>query len=159
MDTVRQQLVSAVISRLQEINTENTYLSEGEEINYQTNIGSVRDWETNFQEDELPAISVCDLSEPVEMDRGSINQLNNLKILLRIFQSSEDSAEFLRKAFGDIFASLGQDKRWKVGEVGLAVGTIINSSDILFKPDAFELGGGQVIITIIYTTKAFNAFT
>jgi hypothetical protein len=49
-DSIEQKIVSAIVARMQTILTTN---------GYQTNIGQkVRDWETNWQEEDLPAISV-----------------------------------------------------------------------------------------------------
>lgn len=159
MDTVRQRLIDAVIARMSNILTANTYTNEDGTFNYQTNIGeSVHDWETNFQEDELPALSVCDLTDDVAMNTDSIAQLNSLKILLRVFKAKDTKAAYLRKVFGDIYAAIGTDSRWKVENVGLAIGTVIRSSGIIIPEDVFEIGGAAVEIEIFYKSKAFNAF-
>lgn len=159
MDTVRQILISAVIARMSDIRIANSYQTEAGQVNYQTDIGAnVKDWETNFQEEDLPALSVCDLIEEVEMNTDSVNQIQSLKILLRIFKAKDSQAQYFRKVFGDIYAAIRQDTRWKVAGIGLAIGTIIKSSGIILKDDVFEIGGAAVEIEIFYKTKAFNAF-
>ena len=151
MNTVRQQLISAVVARLGQIRT-------GDENDFQTDIGlRVQDWETNFQEDELPALSVCDLVENIEMDFESVNQINRLPLLIRIFDNDKNPV-FLRKVIGDIYRAIGLDRRFIVNGVGLARGTIIKSAGIILKQDEFEIGGAAVEIEIAYYTKAFNAF-
>lgn len=159
MDTVRQNLISLIIARMQNILTANTYETPSSLQNYQTDIGAnVKDWETNFQEEDLPAMSVCDLVEDVSMNTDSTNQIQSLKILLRIFKAKENQAEYFRKCFGDIYAAIRQDTRWKVDGVGLAIGTVIKSAGIILKDDVFEIGGAVVEIEIFYKTEAFNAY-
>lgn len=159
MDTVRQTLISLVIARMQTILTTNTYDTPDGPQNYQTDLGAnVRDWETKYQEEDLPALSVCDLIEEVSMNTDSIAQIQSLKILLRIFKAKDTQAEYFRKCFGDIYAALRQDTRWKVDNVGLAIGTIIKSAGIILENDVFEIGGAAVEIEIFYKTEAWNAF-
>jgi len=159
MDTVRQTLITLVIARMSDILTTNTYETPDGPQNYQTDIGAnVRDWETKYQEEDLPALSVCDLVEEVSMNTDSIAQIQSLKILLRIFKAKDSQAEYFRQCFGDIYAAIRQDTRWKVNDIGTAIGTIIKSAGIILKDDVFEIGGAAVEIEIFYHTKAFDAF-
>jgi hypothetical protein len=131
-ETVRQKIIDAVIARMQLIKTA---------AGYQTDLGNnVVDWDTNFDDTELPALSVCDLIETVEMTIESKFQKQTLPIQLRIF-SKENRAKELRKMIADIYKAI------KIKQAG-----------IIIREDEFKIGGGAVEIEITYNTKAFDAF-
>jgi hypothetical protein len=148
-ETVRQKIIDAVIARMQLIK-----VASG----YETDLGNnVVDWDTNFDDTELPALSVCDLIETVEMTIESKFQKQTLPIQLRIF-SKENRAKELRKMIADIYKAIKIDSRWKDANIGLVYGTVIKQAGIIIREDEFKIGGGAVEIEITYNTKAFDAF-
>lgn len=150
-DTIRQQIVSAVIAALEQITTAN---------GYETNIGTtVEDWPTQLQgtdnEDELPVIGVFDVDETSSTPNlNSKLENHELTIQARCYLRHNTPAAQCRKVMGDIKKALGVDKTWG----GLATGTRPSRQGPDIKPEGFEISAAVVEITIHYTTCAFDPY-
>src|SRR4051812_1029629 len=114
MDSKRQRIIDAIIARMQGIS-----IGTG----YKTDLGAhVEDWQTNWSEDDLPGLSVCDLiNGPTQannqLDAGA--EYNILPVQLRIFCKFDRPAAELRRMQADIWTAIKVDSRWN----GLARGT------------------------------------
>lgn len=150
----RQKIVDAIIARMQTIKTVDGFL---------TNIGeNVRDYETNWQTEEMPGLSVCDLvsdNSSEDYHDGGL-QFYEMPVALRIFANARTDAALLRKMIADINTAIGKDVRWKVNEIGLADWTKPMREGIIHDNtnNNFEIAGAEVVILIRYHTKIFNSF-
>lgn len=146
-DTKRQRIFDAVVARMETILTAN---------GYQTDIGAnVSEWESRFDEEELPALSVCDLPDEVSKDsihsRGSKHRL---LMQVRIFTSKGTKAADLRRMIGDVVRAVGQDLTWG----GLAIDTEPGSEGFVVPKEALEIAGGAVEFTVVFATATFDPF-
>ncbi|HWQ36955.1 MAG TPA: hypothetical protein VNQ79_29255 [Blastocatellia bacterium] len=147
MDTIRQQLVDAVVARMQTISVAG---------GYETDLGArVADWPRRFHEDELPALGVYDLQQQDEKENiGSRRTVHRLPVQIRIFISSDTPARELRRMIGDVERAIGADQRWG----GLAVSTWPRQSGYVIPREAFEIAAAAVEVEIEYLTETFNPF-
>lgn len=146
MDPKRQQIITKIVERMQTITVANGY-----ETGAGANVG---DWETNWDDEQLPAISVCDLIEEIELvgnQPTAERQTNRLPVQLRLFAKS---AAELRKGIADVFKAIKTDTRWS----GLAMQTMPKRAGMVLAEDSFELGGAAVEIEIGYMTDAFDSY-
>lgn len=149
----RQDIIDLVIARMQ------TILSSGD---YETNLGqNVEDWQTNWDDDELPALSVCDLVDGInfvnEQPTAALQQ-HALPLQLRIFAKSDTRPADLRKMIADVVKAIGTDQFWtNGGGAQLALWTKVTSAGIRLNEDSFEIGGAAVEIEIGYFTNSFES--
>lgn len=155
-DSIRQQLVDLVVAAVENIDGTGSY---------QTSIGTtVTDWGLNFQEDELPAVSVCDTSESVVDDGkgdgyGELFDLMRLDVQIRVqFKTAERPAE-CRKAIADILTALRGNEQWSNGSSNLALATDYKSAQFILDEERFSIAAAAVDIQIFYRTQKFNAFS
>jgi hypothetical protein len=148
-DSKRQQIIDKVLERMITIRTAN---------GYQTNLGlAVRDWETNWDEKELPALSVCDLDEKSLMPNESADaprQIRQLPVGLKIFTQSDTPAREIRKLIADVEKAIKVDLRW----TSLAMHTVPQRSGMVVSEEAFEIAGAAVEIEIVYMTDTFDSY-
>lgn len=146
-DTKRQRIFAAVVAQMRTIRTAN---------GYQTDAGAlVEEWQTHFDEAELPAISVFDMPESSETPhRGSVMATHMLPIQVRIFTRSNTPATELRKMIGDVLTAVGKDPRWG----GLAIDTVPDKSGFVIPEDSFEIAGAAVSFSVEHMTKTFNPY-
>lgn len=151
-DSKRQRLVAAIVARMQTILTVNGYA---------TNIGrTVEDWRTNWQQDELPAISVSDLTAEAVVPEGSNPQRTVwlMPVQIRVYaEKDETGAANIREMIKDINRAIRQDDRWKVSGVGLAMITRPLRDGFIIPDESFEVIGGVVEIEIQFFTAKFDA--
>lgn len=147
-DTLRQQIIAAVVARMQTIRVAAGYL---------TDVGArVGDWETSWEQKDLPALSVCDLVEENEKkNREAVQVTRKLPVVIRIFTSGREPADELRKMIADVEKAIGADVYWGALARG---GTWPKRSGMLVPDDSFEIAGAAVEVVIEYYTKPFNAF-
>ena len=149
--TYRQQIVDAVMTRMAAITTAN---------GYQTNIGSdVHDWRVNFQQDELPAVSVCDLETIAVNSDPRTDGLTTwaLTVQICIYSEKDTDPSIIRMMIADVTNAIGTDDRWKVSGSNLAIGTEPKRDGFLIPDDSFEVIGGVVEFDILYFLPRFNA--
>jgi hypothetical protein len=148
-DSKRQQIINKIIARMQLILTTN---------GYETNLGAnVNDWETNYDDSGLPALSVCDLIENETLahnEPSATRQKNVLPVQLRIFVKSGTRASELRKMFADINKAIAVDSTWD----GLAMWTIPIRAGMVIPETDFVIGGGAREIEIHYLTNTFDSY-
>lgn len=146
-DTIRQKLIDKVIARMQEIQ-----IAAG----YKTDLGNnVADWQTHWDEDELPALSVCDLNNEPELgDKQARRQTNSLKVQLRIFIASNTPQATLRKMIGDCQQAVKKDLRWDA----MAMWTLPGQDGFIVPNDSFEVAGAAIEFTIEFMSGAFDAY-
>lgn len=156
----RQKLVDAVITAMRRIRKAN---------GFETDAGlRVRDFELNWQEDELPAISVCDVTQALAQEASSeSHDLFRLNLAIRVSVSSGTRAAECRKMVADVMDAVREtavsgELRWPVTEDAvteyLAHGTEIQSADFILDEDSGRIAGVQVMIEILFSTKRFNAY-
>lgn len=148
-DSKRQQIIDAIIVRMQLIQIAN---------GYETDLGSnVQDWETNYDDSELPALSVCDAVEIhtlVNNQPDAVQQKNVLPVQLRIFVKADTRAEELRKMFADLNKAIAVDAAWG----NLAMWTIPVKTGMVIPETDFVIGGGAMEIEIHYLTNTFDSY-
>lgn len=152
-DTLRQQIVDAIIARLQTINTANGYA---------TDIGErVEDWPRRFEEAELAeltsgaALGVCDLTaESDRAEREARLTLHQLPVQIRIFATTDTPARTLRAMLGDVIQCVGQDDTWG----GLALDSRPVRDGFIIPSEAMEIAGAAVEIEVSYQTATHNPF-
>lgn len=150
-DTIRQQIVDAIIATLETIQAGAVY---------QTSIGStVFDFEANVQgtdrEGELPVLSVYDLEE-IALDAQLDEKRTNcsLTVQIRAYVRSETPSRELRKIIGDIQTAIGTNTRWNK----LATGTLPVRAGLVIQSENFEISAAAVEITVYYSTLTFNPY-
>jgi hypothetical protein len=145
--TLRQKLVDAVVARMREIRIAN---------GYQTDIGAtVEDWRTHFEQDELPAIGVYDLTQTTEKtDKEQKRTPNTLPVQIRIFAASNTLVTDLRVMIGDVLAAIKKDQRW--GK--LALDTKPKQDGFIIPKESFEVAGAAVEIEIEYLSDTFDPY-
>lgn len=140
MSSKRQEIVDAIIERLKTV-------AAVEE--------RVEDWRTDWDDDELPAMSVCDLIAAGSSARNQGLQHRTLPVQIRIF--AKTPAE-LRQLISDALAALKTDLYFKDADDRARVTeTRLTKEGMVVPADAFELGGAAVEIEIDYFTANFSA--
>lgn len=150
-DSLRQKIIDAIIVRMSSILTTNGYV---------TNIGAnVYDWRTQFHEDELPAVSVCDLTAETVTPDGVSNPrrvAHLLTVQIRVYAVRDETPANIRSMIADVITAIGQDDRWHSGGVGLAMTTRPVRDGFLIPQDSFEIIGGFVEVEVSYLTEKWN---
>lgn len=143
----RQNIVDDLIELLETITISN---------DYETDIGSsVHDFKVHFQEDDLPAMSVCDLVADVRFVNGNKDapgQQKELNLQLRIFAARETKITELRKMITDVNKALGTDKR--LGDSVLWINPL--KEGIIADEETFEVAGAAVELEIAYLVDSFS---
>lgn len=147
----RQKIIDAIIARMQTITQVN---------GYSTDIGlNVHDWRINFQDEELPAISVCDLISEDQLPAGASNPkrvTHLLNIQIRIYAPQEATPANIREMIADVSRAIGTDDRWIEDNAGLVITTRPLRHGFLIPPESFEVIGGFVEIEAVYITDKWN---
>lgn len=148
-DSKRQKLVDAIVARMQTISVAN---------GYKTELGAnVYDWRVDFDQDELPALSVCDLIADNDWDNpNSRRQIRIMPVQLRIFTRSDTLASAVREYMDDVERAIRQDDRWTVSNVALAMHTRPMRDGFLIPEGQFEIVGAIVEVEITFITEKFN---
>ena len=147
MDTRRQEIIDAIILRMQEIKLVN---------GFQTDLGQrVEDWPRRFDDDELPALAVCDLTEESERSDAETDiAAHRLPVQVRIFLRGENPARAFRQAIGDVQQAIKRDLTWHE----LATATYPRRSGFIITSEAMEIAGAVVEFDVEYVTSTFNPF-
>ena len=152
-DSKRQKIIDLAVVLMQTIRTAN---------GYQTELGEhVEDWRVNWDDSELPALSVCDTvaDENLANNEPSASlQTNRLPLLFRIFVKSDTSAADLRKMIADVKMALKTNLRWNDGTTDLAMWTLPSGSGIVVPTESFEIAGAEIRVEISYLTESFSEF-
>lgn len=152
MPTKRQRIVSKFLEAVRTISTD---------ANFETNIGeNVLDWQADWQEDELPGTSVCDLTaERLEDMSDDYIDFFKLPVQIRTTIKSGTRAEDARKIEADILKSLKPfDGEMHDGTEKLAGDVRIRRSGFVLAEDAFTVVAVAVEIELTFYTRRFNAY-
>lgn len=140
----RQQIVDEIISGMETI----------------ADFATVTDWGVVFDDEELPALAVCDVSETnslVNDQPTATRQINALQVLFRIIVRSGTRASELRSLIGTVNDKIRANPRWNDGSENLALWTKPVSAGIVVNPESFEIAGASVEIEIGYMTNSFDS--
>jgi hypothetical protein len=145
--TKRQAIIDTIVDRMEGIKISN---------GFETNLGNkVEDWQVNWDESDLPALSVCDLTEETDDSQfGEHVYLHRLPVQLRIFTASDTRAPDVRLMIADVLQALRDDLKFG----GLALATELKRSGFILPNDAFQIAGAAVEIEIEYITERFNSY-
>lgn len=150
-DSKRQKIVDAIVTRLRLINGAGSYTTDVND--------RVEDSRTQWDQSELPAISVFDgdaLANPTSpaMARSVVHQMT---VLLKGYTVQGETAAAVRTLMKDILTAIRQDDKWSVAGVPLVMQTRPVRESITRSPESFEIEGCEVEIEVQYLTQKFNA--
>ena len=152
-DSKRHKIVEAVVARLKLINGAGSYT---------TNVANrVEDSRINWQQDEMPAISVFDgdaIGTPTTAGRN-LGTVHAMPVLIRGITVQGTTAANVRTLIKDIQTAIRQDDKWHVANVQLVMQTRQVRDAILRNADSFEVEGCEVEIEVQFLTEKFNAET
>lgn len=153
-DSKRQKLISAIITRLETISVAN---------GYQTGLGAnIADSKPNWNEADLPAVSVFDTVADVEFVHDqptAAQQVFTLPVLIRIFLAEDDLAAEARKYLADVVKAVGVDPYWTVSGSQLALWTKLTKEGLIVPADNLEVAGAAIELEIAYLTQSWNSFS
>lgn len=151
-NTLRQQLVTKVITALGQILTTNGYAS---------NIGTkVEDWPVQIQGtdrgSELPYIGVFDTDATTSRESFSARKVDReLTIQVRCYFRSTTPGVTVRQYLGDIEKAIGADEQW--GK--LAVATMPSREGAVIESANLEISAAVFEFVIHYTTCLFDPYS
>jgi hypothetical protein len=150
MDSKRQKIVDAVIARMKLINGSGDYTTDVND--------RVEDSRTNWQQDELPAISVFDgdaMANPTSPAEGR-SVVHEMPILIKGFVEQGTTAAACRTLIKDILTAIRVDDRWTVSNAALVMQSRPVRESITRNADSFEVEACEVEIGVFYITQKFN---
>lgn len=154
-DSKQQDIVDLIVAAMQGINGTGSY---------QTTVGTnVTDWGLNFQEDELPAISVCDLSDDIADDGqgagyGEVFDLHRLNVRIRISVRADARAAECRKMLSDVVTAVRGNQYWNNGTSNLALKTDLKGTRFVLDEEKFTIAAAEAEIDVFYRTQVLNAY-
>ncbi len=145
-DSIRQQIIDALKTRLEDVTTIN--------VN-ETEVGSnIFEWRTtDWQESELEGINIRDTNESVEVRGG--NHACSLDIELEAKVAAGTSPAKSRAVIADVTKAIGSDPRF--GGLVQHTTPVENEMDIEQKDKKFSTI--LMKFNLKYVTKAFSPFT
>ena len=147
--SIRQQIISAMVTRLGTITTANGYL---------TNIGnSVALWRTTeFEKWEMPSCSIADTQDTAEVSDLRPNgghERHKLTVeILAVISDGDNTPATLEQARADIINAIGIDPRWG----GVAEWTTPSGDNKQISQKDKVFGAVKVTVTVSYRTLAWN---
>src|SRR4030067_3027726 len=143
-DSIRQQIMNAVKTRLQAITTVNG-------CNY--NLGSnVFEWRnTPVSDSELPALIYRDISCDTEYFETHRHRLH-IEVELAM---KDIAASTIRKMIADVIKAIGVDVQWS----NLAINTHPEGDEIIIKQSEKIIEGASVKFAIEFRTKEWDPYT
>src|SRR5262245_9664969 len=139
--TIRQLIVNEIIARLELITVAN---------GYQTDLGSgpINEWPVVYQEDELPALGVFDLTNVVIKEFSDEKRLiNRLPIQVRIFLPREPTPATVRNMLADVQKAVVTDPETGARDFtlrGLAVDMLPEEDGFVVPSETFQIDGAAV---------------
>jgi hypothetical protein len=150
-DSKRQKIVEAVVARLKLINGAGSYTTDVDD--------KVEDSRTNWQQDEMPAISVFDgdaIGTPTTAGRN-LGTVHTMPVLIRGMTVQGTTAANVRTLIKDIQTAIRQDDKFHVGGTQTVMQTRQVRDGILRNAESFEVEGCEVEIEVQFLTQKFNA--
>lgn len=156
-DSIRQKLIDQIETRLATITTGNGY-----ETNAGNNVAVWRDLrKAPFPGGNLDAINVKDgssVEDRADQAIGTTRHIVTVHVEFATQQSAIATDAHLRKIMSDIIKAVGTDRRWNDGSENLAWDTRIVSTDLDVNQAEEIVGGGQVVMEIVFTTLDFDPY-
>lgn len=150
-DSKRHEIVSAIVTRMLLINGAGDYT---------TNVGThVEDSRTNWDQNELPAISVFDGDAiGTRTSTGkTLSTVHEMPVIIRGMTEQGATAANARTLIKDIQRAIRVDDKWIVSGTPLVMQTRQVRDAILRNPESFEVEGCEVEIEVQFLTAKFNA--
>ena len=152
-DSKRQQVVDALVTRLETISTVN-----GFETNAGTNVFQWRGYD--IPDNKRPAIDVRDSEQTLETEAGEADR-HTLVVEINCFAAGADSPADIRKIMADVVKAIRDDPSFpRLGGEGVAEDVNLvqqTIEDVEHKEE--RITAGQVGITIEFMTAHFNSYT
>lgn len=157
-ESLWQQLFDAVKVRFQRI-----YVSNGFETNVGQHCLTWRDLQTNpIQPSEFPCITLRDVKRETMRESRVINSHDHeLTIEVYAGAKASDSSppdNFARRILADLDKAIGEDLKWTVGEVKLALDTIPGTDEIEAVHTGDRIVGVKKTFTIRFRTRRFDPY-
>lgn len=152
-DSIEHKIITAIVSRMALINGTSPYL---------TTVLHAEDSRQNWDQSELPAISVfAGTVTTEEADDEGIRVIHTMPVMIRgAFATSDDAAtnaSNARKFLADICRAIRNDDNWLVGGDPQATFTQEVSHSIEYAGDNdYEITGVQVEIQVLFRSNKFN---
>jgi len=153
MDSKRHKIVEAVVARMKLINGAGSYTTDVDD--------RVEDSRTNWQQEDLPAISVFDgdaIGTPTTAGRN-LGTVHTVPVLIRGMTVQGTTAANVRNLIKDIQTAIRQDDKFHVSGVQTVMQTRQVRDAILRNAESFEVEGCEVEIEVQFLTQKFNAET
>lgn len=127
---------------------------------YETDIGAVvGDWVQHYEEHELPAVSVCDLEEEVQVDMNDEHiDIYRMAVLVRVQFSAGTRPEYARKAIADVLKAVGTDPRLTESGTPLAYRLDLRRTGFVQSEEALQIAAATVELDIYYHTTRWNYY-
>lgn len=150
-DSKRQKIVDAIVARMQTILIANSY---------STNIGlNVVDWQINFQDHELPAVSVCDLPAQAA-DSSQDGKLDRtiwlMPVQIRVYAAKGETPENIREMLKDVQKAIRTDPQFIVSNVPLLMQSWPETEGVMVPEESFEVVGAMLQFTAMFITRKFD---
>jgi hypothetical protein len=147
MSSVRQNVIAAAVARMKLINGTGSYTTD---LNDQ-----VEDSRMNWDENELPALSVFDgdakVPDPEGFDKRP-HVIQTMRLLFRGFVKQGTDASTVRTLVADIWTAIRQDTTW--GSIVMQSRHIRDA--IVRHPESFEIEACEIEIEVQFITEKFS---
>ena len=154
----RQEIVTRFVNQMKRIRVGNTYTMYGQEpTNFLTDIGQhVWLWRaTPFRPDELPALIVRDLDEPIVPSAPRSERVTRqLHMQVEVVLAGDTPINDLWAAYADIEAAIGEGRESVWNDITSDTRPRISRSVV--EQESAKIAGGIVECYIDYPTLAFR---
>lgn len=142
--TTRQQIINAVIARLQTITTGNGYSAD---------LGSnIFEWPAlNISKNKLPAAIVSDPVDQYKEYWSSNHVDRDLRVEIELI--AKGTPDIARELAGDVLRAIGTDYTFG----GLAMETEPVSIELDVKEEEYLFSGASIALTVKYRTEVWTA--
>lgn len=161
-DSLQQRIMDRCVTRMKAIDGTGSFATAlGTTIGDDGDPGpSVADSKTNWDESELPAISVFDadtiVPSPEAVDRRP-DAIVTQRQLFRGFVQQGTGAREIRKLINDIYAAIRTDTQWKEGTTPLVMQTRMVRHALVRHPENFQVEGCEVEVELQYRLDKFTS--
>ena len=143
-DTIREQLLSALVTRLKAIKTTGGYVT-----NLGNNVYHHRAGE--LAESELPGAVIRDLKSDIEPRVGAVEHTLDIEISV-VVAAGATSIQTVYDLIADVYKAIGTDDRWG----GLAIDTVPLGDTVEVVQDDLTIAGATIRIEIEYETNKWT---
>jgi len=125
---------------------------------YRSNAGlSVGDWQLHWHEDELPAVSVCDVEEDVQTDVvDEFIDIYRLAVTIRVQFAADTRPSEARAVIADVLNAVGTNPRLTVDGLPLAHKLDVRRTRLIQSEDSHQIGAGAVELDVYYSSERFS---